>query len=48
MTNLYDLQILVDRFHTNIEFYKDIVDFEINLDMIPGKKEKKFYYKDNS
>ena len=23
MTNLFDLQILVDRFHTNIEFYKD-------------------------
>lgn len=23
MTNLYDLQILVDRFHANIEFYKD-------------------------
>lgn len=23
MANLYDLQILVDRFHTNIEFYKD-------------------------
>lgn len=23
MTNLVDLQILVDRFHTNIEFYKD-------------------------
>lgn len=25
-----------------------ICNFEINLDMIPGKKEKKFYYKDNS
>ena len=23
MTNLFDLQILVDRFTTNIEFYKD-------------------------
>ena len=23
MTNLLDLQILVDRFHANIEFYKD-------------------------
>ena len=23
MANLLDLQILVDRFHTNIEFYKD-------------------------
>lgn len=25
-----------------------VCNFEINLDLIPGKKEKKFYYKDNS
>ena len=31
MTNLFDLQLLVDRFQTNIDFYKDTKTHIMNI-----------------